>query len=112
MSDVTSASGNNTETQAAFFPSLVKLTVRDNHLPQDGKVFFGWRAEEEHSRHSKISEPRARRWDTQSVLRTVHRPSLQDMTFEKWKRLKEPRPSLTSGLGGPRARYIHYLSVE
>lgn len=104
--------GEYTETQAAFSSSLVKLTVRDNHLPQDGKVLFGWRAEEEHSRHGKISEPRAQRWNTQSVLRTVHRPSLRNMTFEKWKRLKETRPSPISGLGGPRARYIHYLSVE
>lgn len=45
--------GEYMETQAAFFPSLVKLTGRDNHFPQDGKVLFGWRAEEEHFRHSQ-----------------------------------------------------------
>lgn len=98
-----------TETQAAPPPSLVELKVRDNQLTQDGEVLFRWRAEEEHSRHSKISEQRACRWDTQSVLGTAHRPSLQDIQEEQTNGAE----AVTHfWLGAPRARYTHDLPVK
>lgn len=91
--------GEYTETQAAFppTPSLVELKVRDNQLTQDGEVLFRWRAEEEHSRYSKISEQRACRWDTVCLAPPTGQVS---RTFKK-SRLTALRLSPTSGWGDP-----------